>query len=241
MKKVLNLSVIFAVLMAAFSFSSCGGSEDEKNAPVITISYNELSGITGQITSDEDLAKVDLQLNGTSVSGFPITKFDAGNMISGKGGSYAVSIPAAGLVDGTYRLIATDKGDRVATSNAIKVGEDIPTTDKWKDAVNTISANGTYEYKQGNKEGVLVVSGLTATSVTVNLDDQGDVVLSDSGNSWLMKDGKSSNQAGAKANASNIVLAKKGGVAVIVDYTGTTAGQNGELTGATSVKFIVKK
>jgi len=111
MKKVFNLSVILAVLVAAFTFSSCG--KDKEDAAVITVKFDQGGtfgsgdNVTGTITSaDEDLTKVTLfnedgsaRLNWTSFNALPILK--------GKDGAYTIVIPS--LPDGKYSLQAFSK------------------------------------------------------------------------------------------------------------------------------------
>ncbi len=110
MKKVFNLSVILAVLIAAFSFTSC--SDDDDDAAQITITFNQngkfASGddVTGKIVSaEEDLTKVVILLNGNAVK--TITKFNSLPILKGDNGVYTMVID--GLVDGSYTLRAESK------------------------------------------------------------------------------------------------------------------------------------
>ena len=101
MKKALNLSVIFAVLMAAFSFSSCSKDED---AATITIHFNQ-NGEFGSgdaavatITSlDESLKTIELWSEGSKLKNIEIP--------NDNDGVYVVSIPE--LEDGAYLLKVT--------------------------------------------------------------------------------------------------------------------------------------
>ena len=113
MKKVLNLSVILAVLATAFMFGSC--SDEEGDAPQFSDMMIGETGISGKITCDNDLKTATLEKNGTTVPGygFPISKFDVGQPISGKDGSYNIMI--GGLTDGDYILIVTDSKDKKAS------------------------------------------------------------------------------------------------------------------------------
>ena len=231
MKKVFNLSIILAALTAALTFSSCG-NDDDKEAPEIVIGSITETGVYGQILTDSDLKSVDLQQDGRSVTGWPKSDFkDAGQPISGKDGNYNINI--SGLTPGTkYKLVAVDKADKQDSKEFTTLGG-APVID-WPSGTNTITANGTYYYKQGTTIGQLVVSSLSATSVKVSLDGKAEVTLSDADMSYLLNDGTASKQAGV--NADNFLLAKKNGVAVLVDVDGLST----TIAGAQTVTFVKK-
>jgi hypothetical protein len=228
MKKVFNLSVVLAVLFAAFTFTSCDNDDDD--AASITIALNQsgifTSGdlIAGTITSpDEDLTKVTIMKEGSAVKTY--TSFNSLPIQKGNNGVYAISISDV-TATGEYKMIAESKTGREERSFTIQPNID------WASGTNTISQNGTYYYKQGTTTGTLVVSVLTTASVAVSLDGKATVTLSDTGNSYLKKDGTSSAQSGV--NAANFLLAKRNGQAQIVDKDGLTT----PIAGAEAVVFV---
>ena len=228
MKKVFNLSIILAVLAAAFTFSSC---KEEEEGPAINAM--EMNGfVTGGIVSEAGLKSATLEKDGKTVSGWPLTDFGAGKAVSGSA-KEGYTITISGLEAGKYVFIAIDKNDKKDSFEFTVGGGTIQEPD-WSKGTNTITANGTYDYKQGTNKGVLVVSNLSAASVTVKLDNYTEVVLSDNGDSYLLKTGISSPQSGA--NASNFLLAKSGSEAKIVDADGLKT----KIPGAETVIFVKK-
>jgi len=205
MKKVLNLSVILAVLVAAFSFTSCGGDE-EKDAPVISVGLNTNGDLTGTIKSDSDLKSVTLERNGNTVTGFPVTSFGVGSMIVGKDGSYNVTIPAALVATvGNYALIATDKSDLKGTFT-FKV-EDTPDPIEYKHSQISVVAGNTYGFKQGSIEGTITIVSIETGKVVFTLNQSAaQITLSDAGTSYLGTNLQPMNQAAAVASPANVLF-----------------------------------
>jgi len=226
MKKVFNLSVILAVLMAVFSFTSCGNEEE---AASVSVKFSnsgtvELGDpIVATITADEKIESIELWKNNSRLKSYS-------QMPTLTNGVATFTIPAADInAVGTYELRITTKGNGATngTFNVIFIPD-------FTGAPSKITENGAYYYKQGTTIGTLVVSNLTTASVTVSLDGKTAVELSDAVASYLMNDGTNSQRANAVANASKVVLAKLSGKAEIVsnELTGSP------ITGAVSVVFV---
>ena len=122
MKKVFNLSVILAVLMAAFTFTSCG--DDDDDAAQITINFNSngvfLCGddVTGNIQSyEEELTKVTILENRSAIKTY--TSFKS-LPIMGQSGLYSIII--FGLSYGSYTMRAESK--TVDTSANFTIGDE---------------------------------------------------------------------------------------------------------------------
>ena len=183
---------------------------------------------TGTITSYNNLKVASLTINGFTVTGWPITDFGAGRPIIGQNGQYFMAI--TGLATGNYALTVTDMSD-ISTSRFFQIDTGI----NWSTGSNTITANGTYYYKQGSKEGEIVVTNLNTSSVIVSLDGKPAVTLSDAGTSYLLKDGTASFQSGV--DAFNFLLAKRMGEAKIINADGLAS----PIPGAENVIFVFKQ
>lgn len=121
MKKVFNLSVILAVLMAAFSFSSC--SKDDDDATVsITLDNNGVfayaasseasAAVTGNVAADAEIKTITLFLiNGTSENSMSTESKTLTEDAAGKA-SYDFRIK---LANGSYKLTVTDKDGNVSS------------------------------------------------------------------------------------------------------------------------------
>jgi len=159
------------------------------------------------------------------------------NAAGGKSFTFSCKFENAGKF--VVAIEAIDKDGKTASKTVTINVEKEAVVDPWKNATSSITADGTYLYKQGNTTGKIVVSKLTTTSVTVKLDDYAPADLGDAANqqSWLLNDGKASSQANAVANPSKIVCAKISGKAEVGSYELTKAGEAG-LAGAVFIKFI---
>ena len=112
MKKVFNLSVILAVLMAAFTFSSC--SKDEEWNIDINLDnnskFNEGSVVTGAITSDNKIETIKIEVKEGAIWQ-PYETIQKGNFsgwgITENDGTYSLRIP--GISAGDYTIQAIDK------------------------------------------------------------------------------------------------------------------------------------
>lgn len=200
-------------------------------APQINANVTE-SFLIGTISSSVDLQTVSLIKNGVVVTGYPTSDFGAGSAVSKiVDGVYQVAIH--GLSAGNYSLVVTDMGNRQTTKtfNIIEAGSTII---DWTRGTNSIIANGTYYYKQGNVTGEVVVSNLTDKSVSVSIDGKPVVILSDSEASYLLKDGTASTKSGV--TETNFLFAKKNGSPSIVDNNGIS----NPITGAEPVIFVPK-
>ncbi|MDR1761489.1 MAG: hypothetical protein LBR55_03465 [Bacteroidales bacterium] len=252
MKKI--NSIILAACVAALGFfSSC--NKDEANDPSVNLlnTNGVISAEVGEeVTFGYKVEKGSADIQQFTVvlaqSGVELTqeliKIDATTTTSpklsdlNKAGGYTFDFARTFNTAGTYTITITaqDKdGGEGSKKATITVGDASGAID-WTTASNKIIANGTYLYQQGTKEGVIVVSDLTTTAVTVKLDDFASVALSDAGASWLMNDGTAKQQADAtsQANTPNIVCAKLSGQATIGSWELTQPGQ----AAPNAVKFI---
>ncbi|MDR1729175.1 MAG: hypothetical protein LBR52_00730 [Prevotellaceae bacterium] len=120
MKKVLNLSVILAVLMAAFSFSSCG--KDDENAAKISIEIETTTtnAIVVISSPDEKLSTIELWENGSKLKNIDIP--------AEVNGIYTVTITQ--LTDGEYTLKATSNSG--AAEKKFTIGEGPVTPDTFE-------------------------------------------------------------------------------------------------------------
>ncbi len=125
MKKVLNLSVILAVLVAAFSFTSCGEDDAEVNLSLNSTSFAEGVPVTGTITSDNKVETVKIEKEDADGIYQPYKTIQSSNFGAASGvvdadGSYLLSI--AGIEDGTYTIQAIDKDGNESKKVKFTVG-----------------------------------------------------------------------------------------------------------------------
>jgi len=127
MKKVFNLSVILAVLMAAFSFTSC--SDDEDNATVeITLDNNGAfkagAAATGSINAEAEIESITL----FTVKGGAENSMaqQSAQMTEAAKGETAYAFRIERLAIGTYKLSVTD-GDGNISSVTFNVGGEVKT------------------------------------------------------------------------------------------------------------------
>lgn len=249
MKKI--NSIIMAACVAALGFFTSCGDEDpvgpsilvdggyaipaEVNKPVSVSAKIEQGDVKIKLITVE-FTKADGSLLGGTITINDATTttptLDAFNKAAGA----TLPISYTFTAEGTYNITitATDKdGEVTAKTVVVTVAGEVKPPVDWTKGVNTITAEGTYAYKQeGNKEGTLVVSELTATSVKVQLDGLMPVVLSDAGASYLLKDGTAAQKA--DVNKNNFLLAKKNKDASIIDASGLTT----KIEGAQNVLFV---
>lgn len=223
MKKI---SIILAACVAALGFfSSCGEDDDS-----MSLSVTVMDQATGKVAMEANLIKTAVLkvVDGETKTDVSATYKTELNQLITKG-NVIFNLPAA-----TYELTVTDKDVKEIVKKFTIGGGDVEID--WSTATNKISAEGTYAYKQGDKVGTIVVSNLTAASMTVKLDAFTAVTLSDADASWLMNDGSAKKQADAttEENTPNIVCAKKDKAAEIVSWELTKAGE----LAPNAVKFI---
>lgn len=197
MKKI--NSIIMAACVAALGFfSSCGGDDpaDEMDAKV-TIMPGEVGKVAIEATliKDAQLWSVDGG-NRTNISTTVQTKLD--ELV--KNGNTIIS----GLAEGKYELIVanakfTSNPTQTITREINIVGTgDGNILDELTYPNASINANGAYAIQRnGAFIGVLQVSEISATKVTVQFNQFNPVELSDAGASWLLIDGTSKSGVGA--------------------------------------------
>lgn len=171
MKKVFNLSIILAVLAAAFTFSSCG--KDKEDSAQITITFNqsgtfgEGDAVTGTISSpDEDLTKVVILKDGNAVK--TITSFKELPIMKGTDGKYTIFID--GLTPGDYNLRAESKTGESSKGFSISGSSTNPTTTPLDAAVDFSWIRDQGAVGTGLGEYGLAWTSNTATNAIVKLD-----------------------------------------------------------------------
>ncbi|HOU67464.1 MAG TPA: hypothetical protein PKW49_02630 [Paludibacteraceae bacterium] len=232
MKKVFNLSVILAVLMAAFSFTSC--SDDEDNATVeITLdnngAFNAGSAVTGSINAEAEIESITL----FSVNGGAETSMaqQSAEMTKAAKGETAYSFRIEGLAIGTYKLTATD-GDGNISSKTFTLGYSFSSSIE-------VAAGKTYIYSTDKKTlaGEFTVSAAETGSVTLTISSK-TVTLSDAGNSYLSKAFAGINKAAAEASPADVLFILKANSKSVA--SGTEATSTIIKAGANPVYFAVK-
>jgi len=106
--KKFNLLLLATLVVFGSIFTFCKSSEP--GTVTVTLdapSFSSGATVTGTITSTNALGSVTLLLNGTTVVGWPITSFAAGQPVVGANSPYAIKI--TDLVSGSYTITATDK------------------------------------------------------------------------------------------------------------------------------------
>lgn len=241
MKKI---SIILAACVAALGFfSSCSDDVEEPSVNLLNTNGVITAGVAEEVTfgykvekGTENIASLTVVLSQEGVElTQELVKIDATTTTSpklsdlNKAGGYTFEFVRTFQNEGKYEVLITaidkdgEKGYKKAT---ITIGDGV---DKWASAVSEIKADGTYAYKQGNKEGKIVVSNLTEASVTVKLDNNAEVVLSDAGDSWLKKDGTTRGGVGESNGTTaeeyaTLLCAKKNKAAAIVSGELTSVG-----------------
>ena len=102
MKKVFNLSVILAVLMAAFSFTSC--SDDDDDAKIEFSKSADGKSVT--ITAEAGIQKIEIE---------PVSAAGSVKDVTGSAkGETTYKFSLESLEDGKYKITVTDKDDNKA-------------------------------------------------------------------------------------------------------------------------------
>lgn len=99
MKKVFNLSVILAVLAAAFSFTSCSDDDDDAAAVDVKVAVVESTAAVTAI-SEEDIVSIELWKDGSKKQ--TITK-------GWQGDKGSVAYTFSNLEGGKYKVVVTTK------------------------------------------------------------------------------------------------------------------------------------
>jgi len=215
-----NLKSLFLILAVAvpFLFTSC---DSDDNAAEITIAFNQSGvfksgdAIVGTITSiEENLTKVVILLDGKAVKTY--TSFNNLPIKKGENGAYAVFISDI-TEEGTYTLRAESKTGENSKTFTVASAIEYTVT---KIVVET---GKTYGYKQGSTIGTFHVNAASTGSVEVTIGDQKVVLLSDSGNSYMLSSFTGANFATAKDNVSNILFCLLANSTTIASATEATS------------------
>jgi hypothetical protein len=245
MKKV-SFMMIAAFVAVSSMFVSCG-EEDEPGVVTVTVDAAEVAhnaAVTGKIKSTYALKDVQLLLDGNSVSGWPITKFEA-NPIVGKDGDYTFRIE--NLAAGQYTIEANDKdgvrGSATFTVKAapVKVPDFTGATDNITVKVGDIIYYKPAADETGSIDKKIEITEASATKITLKLDGKTEVAVLDdatSGHSYLRKDGTTYSLADAQKDETVFLLAKKAGSAMLC--SGNSSQLNTKFSKATPVEFTTK-
>ena len=202
MKKVFNLSVILAVLMAAFSFTSCSDDDDDAAKIDIKVETTTTSAIVA-ITSEEDLTAVELWQNGSKSKNITVKDGSA----KGKAGVNTYTI--TGLENGKkYTIKATSESG--AAEKEFTVGSNDEEGDddtEFTADEYTVKAGDVIEYEHGALFGEIEVVSASTEAIVVKVNGGSEQTLSDAGTSYLSIMGAAINKAGA--DASNEILVAK--------------------------------
>lgn len=180
MKKVFNLSVILAVLMAAFSFTSCTDDDDDANisikvsstaagdAAYVTVTADDIESImVGQNGSLKEISSDDLKLakNGK--------EFKISNLT--KGQKYTIQVRTKDAQKSVDFVAGQDLDDNGGEDGDIVCD---------KDEV-AVKAGDVIYYEHGSQVGQLTVVEASAASITLETVFGSKIVLSDAGTSYL--------------------------------------------------------
>ena len=254
MKKVFNLSVMLAVLMAMFSFVSCGNKDEED---VLTVSLEKTAiedgGVVhGKITATKDLASVTLLSvvgnDETTLSGWPVTKFNDFPILQKKDDKTIYDIKIESLLEGKYKLRAVDKNGK-EDSKTFTVGV-VPSNPEYIVLGESFEAvaNKIYGFRHGTLEGafkITVASKGSVTFIRLNLvnDDLEEIgapiTLSDAGTSYFTTDFKAIGIADARKNPEKVLFLLSKESKTI--SSGTLALDATIKNGAKSTQFVVFK
>ena len=228
MKKVFNLSVILAVLMAAFSFTSCSDDDDDAAKIDIKVETTTTSAIVA-ITSEEDLTAVELWQNGSKSKNITVKDGSA----KGKAGVNTYTI--TGLENGKkYTIKATSESG--AAEKEFTVGsndeEEEGDLEYNKDELS-VKAGDVIFYQHGSQLGQFTVVEASASAITLENVLGNTIELSDAGKSYIGMSGLAINLADAKA-AGEIILAKVNGKAMVA------GGASSELNTKFDQKTVTK-
>ena len=210
MKKVFNLSVILAVLMAAFSFTSCSDDDDDSTI--------EISKIEGQdsytIKAEAGIKSITVyQVSGSEESKL---KAESEAYTSEFKGKELAAVSFAGYADGTYKIAVEDKDgnqkSKTVTVGAGNEGGDDDVTCN-KDELS-VKAGDVIFYEHGTQKGQFTVVSASANAITLENVLGNSIELSDAGASYIGVNGTAIKLAAAK-EAGEIILAKVNGKAMV--------------------------
>lgn len=226
-KKIFNLSVILAVLVAAFSFTSCGDDEGEAPEVKVVVAGEYLSGT---IYAENGLKEVQLLKDGTTKQKWE--SFSSGDILSKGDDSYVVMINIASLSEGEYVLRAIDKENKQSEGKFTIAGVAYS-------AKVTVSAGETYAYRNTslNKSGEFTVVSAAAGEVKLKFGNT-EVTLSDGAASYLSKDLEEWDFAVAKEHIGDILMCLLGGSK---DVASATLAASDVIKGAASATEFAKK
>jgi len=156
----------------------------ELNAPEIVLRgsvFHLGHPIVGSISSDRSLQIATLELNGKTVTGWPVTDFSLTSPIYGKSGSYFILI--TGLAPGNYQLSATDNEGHIRAISFL-VRESVT-------SFEAVAGDVYYYEHDGVMMGTFTVTEVSAdgTGYKVVVDNgTSSAAISWTGNSFLLKD-----------------------------------------------------
>lgn len=209
MKKVFNLSVILAVLMAAFSFTSCSDEDDDANisikvsstaagdAAYVTVTADDIESImVGQNGSLKEISSDDLKLakNGK--------EFKISNLT--KGQKYTIQVRTKDAQKSVDFVAGQDLDDNNNEEGDIVCD---------KDEV-AVEAGDAIAYTHGSQMGQYTIKSASATEIVLVNVVGTEITLSDAGSSYILTTGLAGKKADADA-AGEILLAKVSGKAMI--------------------------
>lgn len=211
MKKVFNLSVILAVLAAAFSFTSCSDDDDDAASVKISVESAVSSAIV-TITSDEDLTAVELWQNGSKIKNIDVKSG------TNKGKATVNVYTIIDLKNGEKYTVkaSTETG---ASEKAFTVGVNEPEGEGDGDVTCdkdelSVKAGDVIFYTHGSSMGQYEVKEASAESITLVSVLGSEIVISDAGKSYISVNGLAMSLNDAKA-AGEILLAKVAGKAMV--------------------------
>lgn len=210
MKKVFNLSVILAVLAAAFSFTSC--SDDDDDAAKVDIKVQTaVDAAIVTITSEEDLTAVELWQKGSKIKNIDVKSG------TNKGKATVNTYTITSLDNGEKYSVkvstetgAAEKEFTVGSNDTPQGGDDEELT---LDEVS-VKAGDVIEYEHGALIGDIEVVSADEAAIVVKVNGGSEQTLSDAGTSYLSIMGAAINKAGADASG-EILVAKVTGKAML--------------------------